>query len=242
MILVGQLDSPFVRRVAVSMTMLGVPFERDGSSVMRNFEDVRRVNPLGRVPALVLDDGEVLVDSNAILDWLGGEAGPDRALMPPPGPARTRCWRLVALGLGADEKLVAQVYEHLMRTPEQRSVAWKDRCRGQVRAALDAVDREAGEFRPWLLGDRLAQADITVASMLGFIGLVAPATGIAPPDGRHWPHLRTLGERCEAVPAFAACAIRPRRSGLRRRTSGLRRVSGRATGRVPPRQPPGPWR
>lgn len=86
MILVGQLDSPFVRRVAVSMTILGVPFERDGSSVMRNFEDVSRVNPLGRVPALVLDDGEVLVDSNAILDWLDGESGPDRALMPPPGP------------------------------------------------------------------------------------------------------------------------------------------------------------
>ena len=73
MLLVGQLDSPFVRRVAVSMTLLGVPFERDRASVFGNFEDVSRVNSLGRVPALVLDDGTVLVDSTAILDWLDGE-------------------------------------------------------------------------------------------------------------------------------------------------------------------------
>ncbi len=125
--------------------------------------------------------------------------------MPPPGPARTQCWRLVALGFGANEKLVALVYEHLMRTPEQRSVAWMDRCRGQVEAALDALDREAGQSRPWMLGERLTQADITVATMLGFLGLVTPATGVAPPDERHWPHLRRLGDRCEAEPAFAAC-------------------------------------
>jgi glutathione S-transferase len=83
MLLVGQLDSPFVRRVAVSMTCLGRPFERDRSSVFRDFEDVSRINPLGRVPALVLDDGTVLVDSTAILDWLDGEVGPERAPMPP---------------------------------------------------------------------------------------------------------------------------------------------------------------
>lgn len=61
--LVGQLDSPFVRRVAVSMTLLGLPFERERSSVFGNFADVSRINPLGRVPALVLDDGMILVDS-----------------------------------------------------------------------------------------------------------------------------------------------------------------------------------
>jgi glutathione S-transferase len=101
MLLVGQLDSPFVRRVAVSMTLLGRPFERDRSSVFSNFEDVSRINPLGRVPALVLDDGTVLVDSTAILDWLDGAVGPERALIPPSGPARIACWRLVALGLSA---------------------------------------------------------------------------------------------------------------------------------------------
>ncbi len=204
--LVGQLDSPFVRRVAVSMAMLAVPFERDRSSVFANFADVCRVNPLGRVPALVLDDGRVLVDSTAILDWLDGEVGPDRALMPPPGPTRTLCWRLVALGLGSAEKLVALVYEHLMRPAGHRSNAWIGRCRGQVEGALAALDGAAAGARPWLLGDRLTQADITVGTMLGFLRLVEPATGIAPPDSGRLSHLARLTAECEAHPAFAACS------------------------------------
>jgi glutathione S-transferase len=203
--LVGQFDSPFVRRVAVSLTLLGMPFERDRSSVFGNFEDVSRINPLGRVPALILDDGTVLIDSTAILDWLDGEVGPERALMPPPGPVRTACWRLVALGLGANEKLVALVYEHLIRAADQRSVQWIDRCRGQVSGALAALEEAAENAQPWLLGDHLTQADITIATMLGFLRLVEPATGIAPPDDRHWPHLARLAERCESEPAFAAC-------------------------------------
>ena len=203
--LVGQLDSPFVRRVAVSMTLLGMPFERDRSSVFGNFEDVSRINPLGRVPALILDDGTVLVDSTAILDWLDGEVGPERALMPPPGPVRTACWRLVALGLGANEKLVALVYEHLMRTADQRSVPWIDRCRRQVTGALATLEEAAENARPWLLGERLTQADITVTTMLGFLRLVEAATSIAPPADRRWPRLARLAERCEGESAFAAC-------------------------------------
>jgi glutathione S-transferase len=204
MLLVGQLDSPFVRRVAVSMTVLGVAFERDRSSVFRNFGDVRRINPLGRVPALVLEDGTVVVDSTAILDWLDGEVGPERALMPPPGLERTACWRLVALGLGVNDKLVAIVYEHLVRVEEQRSASWVERCRAQAEGALAVLDEAAAEARPWLLGERMTQADITVGTMLGFLALVVPATGIAP-DDRRWPHLARLAARCEAEPAFAAC-------------------------------------
>jgi glutathione S-transferase len=196
--LVGQLDSPFVRRVAVSMTLLGLPFERDRSSVFGNFADVSRINPLGRVPALILDDATILVDSSAILDWLDSEVGPERALMPPPGSARIACWRLVALALGANEKLVALVYEHLMRAADQRSMTWMDRCRGQIKGALTALDEAAKSARPWLLGSRLSQADITVATMLGFLRLVEPATGITSPDHRHWPHLSRLADRCES--------------------------------------------
>jgi glutathione S-transferase len=212
MLLVGQLDSPFVRRVAVSMTLLGRPFERDRSSVFSNFEDVSRINPLGRVPALVLDDGTVLLDSTAILDWLDSEVGSERALMPPPGPARIACWRLVALGLGANE-MVAIVYEHLMRRADQRSANWIERCRGQIEGAVAVLDDAAGDAGPWLLGDRLTQADITVGTMLGFLPLVEPATGIKPPDEGHWPHLKRLAERCEAEAAFVACfRTRSRRS------------------------------
>ncbi len=83
MILVGQYDSPFVRRVAVSLHVLGVAHEHDMRSVFGDFEAMRRINPLGRIPSLILDDGEILIDSAAILDWLDQSAGPGQALVPP---------------------------------------------------------------------------------------------------------------------------------------------------------------
>ena len=89
MILVGQYDSPFVRRVAVSLRVLGFDYEHDTRSVFGDFEAMRQVNPLGRIPSLVLDGGEVLIDSAAILDWLDETVGPDRALLP---RRRDRYW------------------------------------------------------------------------------------------------------------------------------------------------------
>ena len=83
MILVGQYDSPFVRRVAVSLRVLGFAYEHDTRSVFGDFDSMRKTNPLGRIPSLVLDTGEVLIDSGAILDWLDQQVGPGRALVPP---------------------------------------------------------------------------------------------------------------------------------------------------------------
>ena len=89
MILVGQYDLPYVRRVAVSLRVLGFAYERDTRSVFANFDAMREINPLGRIPSLVLDDSEVLIDSAAILDWLDQTVGPARTLLPPAGPARS---------------------------------------------------------------------------------------------------------------------------------------------------------
>ena len=83
MILVGQYDSPFVRRVAVSLRVLGLAYEHDTRSVFADFDAMRQVNPLGRIPSLVLDDGETLINSTAILDWLDQSVGPGRSLVPP---------------------------------------------------------------------------------------------------------------------------------------------------------------
>src|SRR4051794_10587087 len=68
MILVGQYDSPYVRRVAVSLRVLGFAYEHDTRSVFADFDAMRRINPLGRIPSLVLPDGRALIDSAAILD------------------------------------------------------------------------------------------------------------------------------------------------------------------------------
>ena len=81
MILIGMFDSPFTRRVAISATLLGIPFEHRNWSVGKDFERIRRYNPLGRVPTLVLDSGEALVESAMILDWLDQQIGPARAIV-----------------------------------------------------------------------------------------------------------------------------------------------------------------
>src|SRR5262245_46710811 len=101
MILVGQYDSPFVRRVAISLKVLGFPYEHDTRSVFGDFDSMRQTNPLGRIPSLVLDDGEVLIDSAAILDHLDEVVGPARALIPPTGPKRREALKRIALATGA---------------------------------------------------------------------------------------------------------------------------------------------
>jgi len=88
MILVGQYDSPFVRRVAVSLRVLGLAYEHDTRSVYEDFDAMRRINPLGRIPSLILDHGEIVLDPAAILDWLDQSVGPKRALVPVEGRER----------------------------------------------------------------------------------------------------------------------------------------------------------
>jgi glutathione S-transferase len=195
MILVGQYDSPYVRRVAVSLRVLGFAYEHDTRSVFADFDAMREVNPLGRIPSLVLDDGEVLIDSAAILDWLDQTVGAECALLPPAGPARRRSLRLIALATGAIDKIGAAAYERLIRPAALRWPEWIERCRTQGAGALAALAAE-----PWPVGKALGQAEITTACMLRYVALADPE--LLPP-GRH-PSLDALSARCEALPEFEA--------------------------------------
>src|SRR5512145_3323668 len=122
--LVGQYDSPYVRRVAISLTLLGLPFTRNTMSVFADAAEMRRINPLGRIPSLVLDDGEVLIDSAAILDHIDETVGPERALLPPSGAERRRALRIVALATGAIDKAGAVLYERMLRPPDKVYPPW----------------------------------------------------------------------------------------------------------------------
>ncbi len=103
MILVGQFDSPFVRRVALALNHYGMPFERRVLSVFQDFDAMLSINPLGKVPSLILADGEIIYDSRAILEVLEGLAPSDRRLTPS-APARHReMLRIEAVGLGLAE-------------------------------------------------------------------------------------------------------------------------------------------
>ena len=118
MILVGQYDSPYVRRVAISLKLAGLQFTRDTRSVFADADEMRRINPLGRIPSLVLDDGEVLIDSGAILDHIDEIIGPDRSLLPARGASRRKALRIVALATGAIDKAGAVAYERMLRPQE----------------------------------------------------------------------------------------------------------------------------
>ncbi len=199
MILIGMFDSPFVRRVAISMRLLGVDFEHRSWSVGKDFDRIREYNPLGRVPTLVLDDGETLFESAAILDFLDEQAGPERALLPPTGADRRHALRLIATAIGAADKGVLQIYERVFRAPSHQDEGWLGRCRTQTLGALaelDAACAANGEGR-WLIGGRLTQADITAACVFTF------ADGALGLESGCLPALRAHVARVEALPAVA---------------------------------------
>src|SRR5262245_25903087 len=138
-------DSPFVRRVAVTMKLLELPFEHANWSVGRDFDRIREYNPLGRVPTLVVERGESLMESGAILDYLDELAGPERALLPRSGPERRQALKLMAMATGAADKGVLQVYEGVFRPEEKRHRPWLERLRAQMSGSLAALDRYIGE-------------------------------------------------------------------------------------------------
>ena len=197
MILIGMFDSPYVRRVAISLRILGYSFEHRDWSVGKDFDRIREYNPLGRVPTLVLDDAEVLTDSAAILDWLDERAGPDRALLPARGPERRRALQLMAIATGAADKGVAQLYEGAFRPIEKRHEPWLARCRAQMEAGLAELDRRcAGSACEWLSGSRIGQADITLTAVSTFLHEALRL------DASRYPALAQRTARGEALPAF----------------------------------------
>ena len=199
MILIGMFDSPFVRRVAVSMTLLEIKFEHKNWSVGRDQAQIRKVNPLGRVPVLVLDDGEVLTESGAILDYLDDRVGQGRALLPVTGAPRRKALQLMALATGAAEKAVQQVYEGFFRPPEKRHEPWLQRLREQMDGALRLLDRAAAaEGDNWLVDEGLTQADVTVTCVFTYIDEALKL------DKKLYSALRRHVARCEKMPAFKA--------------------------------------
>jgi glutathione S-transferase len=199
MILIGMFDSPFVRRVAVSMNLLQMPFEHRNWSVGKDFELIRQFNPLGRVPALVLTDGDTLIESATILDFLDETASPERVLLPRSGEPRREALRIIAIAVGGAEKGVLQVYETAFRPPEKRYRPWVERCHTQTHAALAELDRlcqvRGGE---WLIGNRITQADITATCAYTFLSEALDINR----DAVVYPALGALAARCEALPEF----------------------------------------
>jgi glutathione S-transferase len=201
MILIGQFDSPFVRRVGIALVLYDLPFEHKPWSTFGDAESIRPFNPLTRVPTLVLDDGEVLIESHAILDYLDGVVGPARAMFPPDEPARHRALKVAALATGLADKAVSLFYEK--RLHAQASQAWIDRCRAQIDGVLAALQADrAGRPGAYWFGDRIGHADIAVAVSWRFLSEAHPGLVTLPA----YPALAAHAQRLEALPAFECIA------------------------------------
>lgn len=200
--LVGLFDSPYVRRVAVTMEFYGVPFEHESLSVFRHVEEMRKTNPLLRVPMLTTPDGMTLHESAFILDYLdelARESG-RAALIPATGPERRKVWQATARAQFAVDKAVAILYEH-RRPPEQRWAEWEDRLRYQLVTALGLLEESlSGE---WFAGDGMTHADVTAAVTVSFIRYTEPKEWPA----ERFPKLEALTRRLEQTAAFLAVPI-----------------------------------
>jgi glutathione S-transferase len=196
MLLIGVNRSPYTRRVAITLRAYGVPFEQRDLSGFGNRAEVRTANPLGRIPALVLDDGEVLVDSSAIIDHLDEAYGRDHALTPASGADRRAVLKVAALMMGACDKSLQAAYERNHHPAEKVHQPWIDDCMAQMMSALAAVDAMVEPTQPYLLLARLTQADITafVAERL--------ARGLGVDTEAETPRLRALTRKLAEEPAF----------------------------------------
>lgn len=190
--LVGRTMSPFVRRVAATLNLYGLPWQAVPLATATDGAKISAYNPVGRVPALVLEDGEVLLDSAAILDALDERMG-GAALTPRAGAERRAVLRAVAIATGAAEKAVQAYYETTRRPEALRWAEGVAAVEAQVAGGLAALEAMAGGEH--LCGGAMTQADVTAVAVFDFIGRVRPALL----DGRY-PGLAALSMRLNADP------------------------------------------
>jgi glutathione S-transferase len=198
MILIGQYDSSFVRRIGIALKLYEIRFEHRPWSTFGDAEKIKAYNPLIRVPSLVLDDGGVLVDSFSIIDHLDSMMPAERRMFPIDGPARRQALRIAGLATGLADKGVALFYE--TRFHENNvSETWAARCRAQILGTLGVLDQDRGQRTgSFWFGDRIGHADIAVACALRHVSDSHP--GLIAFD--RLPALAAHCERLEAMPVF----------------------------------------
>lgn len=198
MILIGQFDSPFVRRVGIALEIYGLAYEHRPWAVFGDADRLAQINPLIRVPTLVLDDGTVLVEALAILDALDELVPSHVRLIANAGIERRATLRVCAFAGGVSDKAVALFYEQNFHKPPNVELA--ARLDSQIRRSIDMLEAERSP-RPssWWFGESITHADIAVAASLRHL-MESQSSAFHLAD---WPALQQHCERCEALPVFA---------------------------------------
>lgn len=206
--LIGFYLSPFVRRVAVSLSILNLPFELEEVLVFGEPDLVRSYNPLVRIPILVLDDGTKLFESGAILDEIDHMVSPELRLTPDNGPLRRRVVQTTAMALACAEKAQWAMYEGRVRPAEKVYAPWVEHNDNQVLGGFEHLNTAAANIGDdqWIAGTpEASQADLTLSVAFTFAKVARPDLPLA----ERFPRLERLAERCEALPAFLNAPITP---------------------------------
>ena len=198
--LIGMLDSPYVRRVAVSLQLLGLRFEHEPWSVFRTFKEFSRINPVVKAPTLVCDGGEVLMDSTLILQYAESLPYKRRSLMPTDPAEHLATLRCTGLALAACEKAVSMLYETQLRPTEQCHAPWVARVAGQLQAAFSELEAELQRAPLACTSATLTQAGISTAVAWHFTQRLFPDLA----DAASFPALQAFSLRAEALPEFSA--------------------------------------
>jgi glutathione S-transferase len=198
-ILIGQYDSPFVRRVAIALRLYGIGYQHRPWSTFGDADRIAPFNPLRRVPTLVLDDGEALIESGAILDHLDETVGQSRAMIAAAGAPRRHALKVCALATGLADKAVSLVYERVLHPTT--SDQWIARCRTQIADVLTALEASrADRATPYWFGTMIGHADIAAACALRFTREAHPGLF----DEQRWRALAAHATQCEDLPEFRA--------------------------------------
>jgi len=204
--LIGYMDSPFVRRVAVVMQFLGIEYQHRELSIFRDYDEFRTINPMVKVPTLVLEDGQVLGDSTLIIDYLESQVA-GHSLMPVHKDAYLSALRYTCTALVAMEKVAQLVYETSHRPQDLQYGPWIARLEQQLEGAAGIMEStvSSGASSPyqWLLGDEMTHADISIAVAWRFM-MHIERVNLQPND---YPALVAFSAKAEVLPEFMACPM-----------------------------------
>jgi glutathione S-transferase len=199
------LDSPYVRRVAISLQLLRVPFDHASISVFRTFEQFQQINPVVKAPTLVCDDGTVLMDSTLIIEYAEALANSHKTLMPTDVAERQHALRIVGLALAACEKSVQIIYERQLRPAEKLHQPWVARVTGQLLAAYEALESEERKRPLSVTSETINQAGLSAAVAWHFTQQTLPEVVAA----ERYQALAALSSRAEALSEFIAAPHGP---------------------------------
>lgn len=191
------LDSPFVRKVAITLDFLGLPFEHSSVSVFRHFDRFQQLNPVVKAPTLICDDGTVLMDSSLIVQYAESTLPASATLWSQDQPARRAEFRAVSLAHAACDKAAQLVYEQNLRPKDFQYEPWMRRVTTQLQAAMAGLERELANHEASFTRER---SHATIAAAIAWQFTQSMLADLLPAAAH--PELGRLSARMEATATF----------------------------------------